>query len=57
MLSVKKKKILDIQLKESSFAKGMFGCDENWEYRKYEEENRVENVIFYCLVEERKQKR
>ena len=35
----------------------MFGWGENKEDRKQEEENRVENAIFYCLVEEKKYER
>ena len=36
---------------------GMFGWGENREDGKQKEENKVENGIFYCLVEERKQER
>ena len=38
-------------------SKGVFGWGENREDEKQGEENMVENVVFHCLVEERKQER
>ena len=36
---------------------GVFGWSENREDRKQEEENRVEDIVFHCLVEEGKWER